>query len=279
MSRWLTIKILIVILVVCVAGPGWLSAERAYQGTSPTLAAASTEATEFAVRTYKVYAPKQQANGTMILQTDLIDASRKVIGAWKESWTLDRKRTEQELTLDGTVTVMTFNAEDRSGRIVVDGEEIWAGQFTTGTPEEQARILGISTHLSKMAIIARDIGEARRSAVRLSNEWELVEFAPRVSRSAILTAFRLLSFGHPVYAAGSDGPECQTEFEHCDFAVGATRSIACAEAKLDAGGECTNWINCIGCCAWQTPDCDCACVTGDFVCTCLACGAACVIPV
>lgn len=49
--------------------------------------------------------------------------------------------------------------------------------------------------------------------------------------------------------------------------VKTTRSEACYCATGDASYHCWNeW--CIGCCAWVGPDCDCACLIGDYFCAC-----------
>lgn len=67
--------------------------------------------------------------------------------------------------------------------------------------------------------------------------------------------------------ARTQGCACRYGINIRGTGANSARSYACQDARGDANLKCSN-CSCLGCCAWVSTKCDCACVFGDYLCNC-----------
>lgn len=272
------VRVAAVGILVLVGGLNFLGAQNGRAGAEvwPALVASSEAADRAGIRTYRVEKPEATAAG-VVTRATLIGARATEVGSFE--WRRSANGGTQSLSLGGQSVVLM--QEGSAMRLTVNGVERFAGEVTPQKSNpfdaETERLLRLMSAIhADLIAYTRDASFAGREMAR---EAAKVAWLPSALRPVALAIDRYLpvDIGVTVYAAGHDEITC-TGSQQCDWGFGSVRTVACNQAWEDAKYECTNgW--CIGCCENLNPDCDCACLYDDLVCSCLSCGRACRGPI
>jgi hypothetical protein len=144
--------------------------------------------------------------------------------------------------------------------ILLDGEEqiadFWIKELEWISDDEAAwQILDrFESDIELMAAIALDF----------SSEYSASETGDRFGECKEVSSGSIYSI------------DCDYSFDVRGHCVGDSRSGACWCAKNDANYQCNNSA-CWGCCDWLSQDCDCACLVGDYFCSCGITGFPCTV--
>jgi len=280
MTAKIRLKALVaIVFVVAIGSAEWRTQAQSQPTVNSTLQAASENAVKMGVKTYRIQRPMTE-NGITTLTIDLLGSNPDKLGVVSSEQDIPKGTERQSIELGGRSLTFFFSKERVT--ITGNGREIYSGAFQARPKEEsdafRAEFGDLATLMGDAITTARSV--IRRGQALAFSIQRQAASAPMLLRPIARTVYRWLPRPAVLFASPrmEDGPSCPQsvngENEHCEWGWSSARSTACNSATEDANYECSNFY-CLGCCAFSSDSCDCACIYDDFGCTCERCGYAC----